>query len=155
MKRSEHLVPLSWDHHTGLSVAKRILEQLEARTAPDRLRAYVLHHWNTHLHAHFSKEEQFLAPRVAGNPSAAAMNQRLFAEHACLTNLVETLPGADGSELQEHLGKFANLLKAHIRWEESAYFPMVESLLPRDELERLGDLLHREHHHANPGEALP
>ncbi|MFP4502348.1 MAG: hypothetical protein ACLFTT_15205 [Candidatus Hydrogenedentota bacterium] len=61
MKREQNLVPLSWNHHTGLSIAKRIQEQAAAGISPSKLRDYVRCHWDADLWAHFQKEEERLA----------------------------------------------------------------------------------------------
>jgi hypothetical protein len=155
MKRDPSLVPLSWDHHTGLSIAKRIPERLDAGAAPRQLFSYVLYHWNAHLKSHFDKKEQLLVARLPGEARAGALNRRVLDEHAMLGGLLQAMGGAEEAQLERLLREFAERLKAHIRFEESEYFPLVESLLPEDELARLGELLEREHRPVNPADHLP
>jgi hemerythrin-like domain-containing protein len=155
MKRSNELVPLSWDHHTGLTMAKRIPERLRSGAAPADMAAYVLHQWEAHLRGHFDKEEQLLAPLIHAHDEGKALNSRLFDEHQQIAALIEQMRQNDRAPLSPILLAFAALIKAHIKFEESVYFPAVESLLPPETLAGLGDILHREHHEANPRDGLP
>lgn len=81
---------------------------------------------------HFREEEQSLLPSLeaAGAGSAVA---RTLVEHRALERLVRQLEIPD----TEPLLRFAELLAAHVRFEERELFEEAEALLGRTTLARL------------------
>ncbi len=130
MKRHPALRDLSSDHHIGLVLARK------ARQAADGNPRDRLHAWTTlvarfraELEPHFQLEEEGLLPamRRAGE---TLLVERTLTEHAALRDLV-----ADARS--ENLAGFAELLVAHIRFEEKALFERAQQLLDLGQLAEL------------------
>jgi len=121
VKRSPHLVPLSREHHTALSLARRI--QKHADDAPAlAVLAEQVRDGTAELLAHFAQEESlFLPHRLELHP---ALSQRLGDEHARLRAYMERVGRGDQGCMLE----FATLLIAHVRFEERELFPAFEGL---------------------------
>lgn len=115
MKRSEHLIPLSREHHQALVFAKRLLDAHQQGENALQACWYALQSaLQAHLLPHMAAEEQ---QHVAQLPDA--MRQRLLDEHQ---QLRAWLCQPDTSEVL----RFAMLLKAHVRFEEREVFPWLE-----------------------------
>jgi hemerythrin-like domain-containing protein len=139
MKRSEALASLSRDHHQALVVAQK-LRRATAATASE-VRETFLAYWTDHGRRHFRLEEELLFPAYAGygDPHDPRV-LRALGEHATIRHLAAALaaaPTATPAEL-EQLGAD---LAAHVRLEEREVFPMLERLMPSDELEALAQEL--------------
>ncbi|MCC6143529.1 MAG: hemerythrin domain-containing protein [Candidatus Hydrogenedentes bacterium] len=148
MKRNPHLIPLSWDHHTGLTIAKRLKEGAETGESEERLRSYAVRHWQEHLERHFRVEEALLPRLLEGTAEGRDLNDRLFREHA------EIRMQLDGLEREEAPTGWpvalAASLRSHIQFEERVYFPAIEETASEAELAGLGDVLHREYRRTDP-----
>jgi hemerythrin-like domain-containing protein len=139
MKRSEALASLSRDHHQALVVARKLRRATEA-TGP-QARETFLAYWIGHGRLHFRLEEELLFPAYAGygDPHDPRV-VRALDEHATIRHLAKALaasPAATPAEL-EQLGAD---LAAHVRFEEREVFPMIERLMPSDELNALAERL--------------
>ena len=139
MKRSDALASLSRDHHHALVVAQKLRRATDA-TAPEAREAF-LAYWTGHARQHFRLEEELLFPAYAahGDPHDPRV-LRALGEHAMIRHRADALaaaPTADPKTL-EQLGEE---LAAHVRLEEREVFPLIEHLMPSDELDALAQRL--------------
>lgn len=124
MPRIGALLSLSREHHTSLVMAR------DARRAASSNEAAVLsaaierieRHWQMLLAAHFEQEERLI--RIAKDTLDPESVERILTEHAELRML-----GEDSCELEsaERLRRFGDLLSVHVRYEERAFFPQLQS----------------------------
>ena len=131
MKRDEHLIPLTHDHHHALVQAKRLRKA--AAAAPDQrngtAREFVDFYEKDTL-LHFREEEEVVFPLVVDHSEAQPALVRLLIEHLRIHALVAELRGGletDGAS-GETMSKIAGTLEAHIRFEEKTMFPLIERL---------------------------
>lgn len=136
MKRSGYLEPLSHDHHNGLVVAARLERALRDGTRQDLLADYVGLFWRVHLDRHFGEEEAWLLPLLNDSESVRGLGARMVDEHRRIRGLVAALADEAGGapDFSEPLAEFAQLLKAHIRFEERELFPAIEEHAPDEVL---------------------
>jgi hemerythrin-like domain-containing protein len=136
MKRSEALKPLSHQHHQGLFVALK-LTRAERATA-DSARRTFLDFFAREGARHFRLEEELLLPAFARH---AAVDDpavvRVLTEHVELRRRSQDLEASADPEPAD-LHELGERLERHIRYEERVLFPMIEAVLPAEELERLG-----------------
>lgn len=120
MKRSVALLKLSREHHSALSLA------LHARRAANQgdeaishMAAEITLRFQSELKPHFDEEERDLLPvlQEAGESTVVAQT---VAEHIELARLVAMLNQPDAPSLLA----FAELLNAHVRFEERQLFPL-------------------------------
>ncbi|WP_343703714.1 hemerythrin domain-containing protein [Chitinophaga sp.] len=133
IKRSEHIAPLSRDHHHGLLFSWKIKQGLKKQADTARIAAYVAYFWETHLKQHFREEETLLFNTVKEEGCTEALRQ-----HAAIAALVKRQDAGSLAEL-------AALMEQHIRFEERELFPHLETVLPADTLARIGAELTRLH----------
>ena len=126
MKRSPALVPLSREHHTALSLARRVEKAMGGGTPEDlqEAAALVVAGFAADLAPHFAEEERWLLPTLS-----AAGEQRLvdrtLADHWRLGTLAQEIERTpDAARLQE----FAQRLRDHVRFEERELFATFEDL---------------------------
>lgn len=123
MKRSAELAPLSREHHTALSLARRI-ERALAEDSPEAAAALAKAAFATELAPHFAEEERWLLPSLSA-AGERRLVERTLEEHRRLCKLVD-LPGTalDTAALRE----FSALLREHVRFEERELFEAFERL---------------------------
>jgi hemerythrin-like domain-containing protein len=131
MQRHPALRSLSSDHHSGLVLARKA-RQAANGDAHDQAHIWskVVNRFEVELEPqHFRLEEEVLLPamQLAGE---TALVERTLIEHAALRR-----PIAD--DQTENLARFADLLTAHIRFEEKELFERAQQLLDLDELTKL------------------
>lgn len=123
MPRTGALLPLSREHHTSLVMARAARKAADSNnstacaTALTRLEA----HWHTLMAAHFEQEEQII--RLAAEMLDPESVARIHADHAELQVLT---CGPCVLETAERLRQFADLVIAHVRYEERVLFPQLQ-----------------------------
>lgn len=125
MKRSPALQPLSREHHQALKLAKQC-ERAAASGDSTQIELTcrkVSHDFANQLEPHFHDEETQLLPYIPAEQNKLV--QRTLNEHAQLRSLCGLLRKQEAVVLVA----FANLLVAHIRFEETELFPAVEATL--------------------------
>lgn len=130
MKRHPALVRLSWDHHHGLVLARRIAVDAPGAAAEALAAIYseVLVAWAAALLPHFRAEQECLLARLIrhvdhGHPAVT----RTLDDHTLIESLVVTMRDAPGLEARRAtLLRFGEALRAHIRWEEADLFELVQ-----------------------------
>jgi iron-sulfur cluster repair protein YtfE (RIC family) len=122
------LLSLSREHHTALVLARMALRAAEEAAdaggtdGVGTAMAEVKAHWHAVMSAHFEREERLI--QLAKDALDAISVQRIMAEHAELRMLAE---GPCQLEPPDRLRRFANLLKAHVRYEERVLFPQLQA----------------------------
>lgn len=125
MKRHAALADLSREHHGALSLALKVRKAALAGDPAARAAAgaEALARFAAELEPHFLQEEQWLLPRLVA-AGETALADRTLAEHCALRAAVKDLQGAGAAALQ----RFAELLAAHVRFEERELFERVQAL---------------------------
>ena len=144
MKRDTSLKTLSWEHHDGLVLTFRIERGLKYNRDPQLIRTYLLHAWDTDLSHHFWQEEQVLPAALEKSEEGAALLAEMVRDHKWFAGLVEQLRSRNRG-WEEDLRQFAERLNAHIRFEERELFPFLEHHAGRNELNRIGGFLQKQH----------
>ncbi len=143
MKRNPALVRLSWDHHHGLVMARRIELELAAGgdAAVAALYEDLIVFWVRGLLPHFRVENECLLARLLrhtgpSDPTVLRTNE----EHLLMEELVLAMREAtEVATRREALVAFGRRLKEHIRWEEAELFERTQTELTASELDRLGE----------------
>lgn len=142
MKRHQSFVPLSQDHYDGLLLAVRLqqgkqaLERLWSHD-PAWQANYVAEFFASHLAPHFEAEEMVVFSVAQKHlPDNPLVNQ-LIAEHEEMRMFAEYFRKPATHSLPGKLVQFGELLERHIRCEEREFFPLCESSLPREVLEKM------------------
>jgi hemerythrin-like domain-containing protein len=143
MKRHSALIPLSRDHHDGLVQAVRLRRAAANGDASARLAAAreFVEFFRKEERVHLRDEEEELFPLFLRHvPSPPAPLREARVHHVQLEGLARTLEIAVAAGIadRETLAAAGELLDAHIRLEERQLFPLIEELVPEDELRRLG-----------------
>jgi hemerythrin-like domain-containing protein len=128
LKRSKQLTPLSKDHHEGLLFAWKIKQGLKKGTDIKLIAQYVQWFWDNHLHDHFTEEEQILAPHL---PADNELLRQMLEEHQEIEAMVHINQNIPDEIL---LGRLAQSIDDHIRFEERQLFPYAETLIPENDL---------------------
>jgi hemerythrin-like domain-containing protein len=124
MPRAGALLSLSREHHTALVLARTALRAADSgeagavRSAMCEIEA----HWHATMASHFEREEQLI--QFAKEDLDAQSVQRIMGEHAELRMLAG---GPCEMEPADRLRRFANLVRAHVRYEERVLFPQVQA----------------------------
>lgn len=131
IKRSDELAPLSREHHDGLLFIWKIRQGLANDTALSTIAGYCDWYWQKSLSGHFRDEEELLAPQApAGDPKV----ERMKMEHK---EIGEKLSSIKEKVEREDLINLANLMEAHIRYEERELFPYLEGILTKEQLQKV------------------
>lgn len=146
IKRDKNLVWLSRDHHEGLLIVWKIRQGISFSIPNNRITDFVLHAYTAHLEPHFIEEEELLFVKLPENEP-----QRLKAEseHAAIRKMVAALR-PDAESTVADLEAFANLLEAHIRFEERVLFPYIEKEILPEALTIIGSQLEADHSTKKP-----
>jgi len=127
MKREKFLWPLTQSHHRALMTAKRIKERLSvADGGEEEMAAEVRRLYEEELRLHFWDEEKILALYEERMGREEPEPQRIRLEHRRLEWL---LARADRPSLLE----LAELLTAHVRFEEDVLFGKIEMAMSEGE----------------------
>jgi hemerythrin-like domain-containing protein len=143
MKRHPALLPLSRDHHKGLVQALRLRRAAAAGDPSARLAAAreFVAFFRSEERVHLRDEEEELFPLFLRHvrPQPAPLREARV-QHVQLEGFARKLgiAVAAGIADQVTLDATGELLDAHIRLEERQLFPLIEELVPEDELQRLG-----------------
>jgi len=141
VKRSAALAALSRDHHQALVVAQQLRRVDAGGRAQARMR--FLSFWTEHGERHFRLEEEILLPGYARYGDARhPLVQRVLVDHVAIRVRAGGL-AADPDVDVEALRELGERLAAHVRLEERELFPMIEEVMPPDELRALAEALDR------------
>lgn len=131
MKRHAALAGLSREHHFALALAKRA-KSIDEGESLAGLASETAEAFAREIGPHFLIEERVVLPALgeAGQEDQAA---RTLEEHDALRKLADRLVMGGMDELQA----FGELLERHVRFEERELFPLIESVLTQEMLEKI------------------
>ena len=126
MKRNPILQSLSREHHTALTLAKACERAAKSGDAVlvDKAFQRVIRAFSDALEPHFQFEEISLLPLLHSTETQPLI-ERTLADHQQLRGLLDALRQNDAAALDS----FGKCLSAHVRFEESELFPVLEGLL--------------------------
>jgi hemerythrin-like domain-containing protein len=139
IKRNEHMVILSRDHHAGLLFCWKIKEGLKRGADILRINKYVQFFWEQHLKEHFHEEESLLFNKIDNDLTKQAKH-----EHQLLVKWFNKIIKDEINSVGEYL-LFTELLINHIRFEERVLFPYLEKQLSNNTLVSIGTALTQGH----------
>ncbi|MEW9898785.1 hemerythrin domain-containing protein [Chitinivorax sp. PXF-14] len=127
MKRHPALQTLSREHHHALKLARdaRLAAVSGDESAVRSLSEHIVAWLAGELAAHFDSEERDVLPALACSGEQAAV-ARTLVEHAELRRLGQLLQTPDATTLMQ----FAELMNAHVRFEERELFELAQAGLP-------------------------
>jgi len=143
MKRHPSLIPLSRDHHDGLVQAVRLRRAAADKDASARLAAAreFVEFFRNEERVHLRDEEEELFPlfirHVQSQPAPLREARVQHVQREEFARRLE-IAAAAGMADRETMAAAGELLDAPIRLEERQLFPLIEELVPDDELGRLG-----------------
>lgn len=135
IKRSAHIVMLSKDHHFGLLFSWKIRQGLKRGITLNRLQSYVAYFWDAHFKHHFKEEEELLFMEDA-------LCSQALDEHKKIGAQIEKIKTGERSNAEAY-SALADMVDAHIRFEERVLFPHLEKQLSPQQLERIGQELQK------------
>lgn len=130
MPRIGALLSLSREHHSSLVMARTARraanenenDAMARSVAMTAAMASIEAHWHTLMAAHFEREERLI--RIAQDALDPQAVTRVLTEHAELRILAA---GPCALEPAARLRRFADLISAHVRYEERTLFPQLQS----------------------------
>ncbi len=148
MTRHEALVPLTHDHHHFLAHSNRMQEAASQDSAARRLAAddYVSFYLGKGLRNMREEHELFFPATFFASDQARALVLRALAAHLEMYHQTHRLQQelATGDIAPASLEQLAQILKEHVRFEESELFTAIQHAIPEDELLRLGQTYRRD-----------
>jgi hemerythrin-like domain-containing protein len=139
IKRNKHILQLSKDHHFTLLFCWKIRQGVKKQIDPERIKKYVQYFWQEHIQTHFREEEEILFKPVEDDKVQKALN-----DHQAIKNQVTEVLQLPNDISTEALLMLADMVDAHIRYEERALFPHLETVLTENQLELIGEQLDKQ-----------
>jgi len=136
MKRIEQLQLLSKEHHQSLTLGQKAIKisQQGDQDAIAELCLKIVSEYSTVWKIHFKiEEDSIFTPYANRSPDIEQMCQQLSHEHQLLDDYYQQMKLGDYGVLEA----FGSLLKQHTRTEERQLFPLLESVLTPEELDRV------------------
>ena len=131
MPRTGALLSLSREHHASLVMARTARRAAKGEENKGSIPAHsaamasaiaaIEAHWHTLMAAHFEWEERLI--KMAEDTLDPESVARILAEHAELRMLAS---GSCTLEPATRLLRFADLVSAHVRYEERTFFPQLQ-----------------------------
>ncbi len=139
IKRNKHILQLSKDHHFTLLFSWKIRQGLKHEADVERIKKYVQYFWQRDMQDHFREEEDILFA-----PVKDAEVQKAIEDHRQIKEQIDLLKTSTGEEASKQLTTLADLVDAHVRYEERELFPHLENVLTEAQLETIGAQLKEE-----------
>jgi hemerythrin-like domain-containing protein len=137
MLRDPSLIPLSHQHQHALALCVRIDRALLAAGADLAAWQLEVHQlYVSEVQFHFAAEEKVLFPAARRFPELAPLVEELSSEHRHLKEFF--IHAERGAMNQAELGKFPELLSAHIRKEERQLFEGMQQRMDAEQLSAIG-----------------
>lgn len=135
MKRSEHLAPVSREHHYTLLFSWKLRMGISGGIAHERIFEYITYFWELILQSHLEHEERYLFA-----DKEDVLIKQALGDHLQLRELVtHTLRQKDKHD--RDILQLADLVERHTRFEERVLFPHLEKSFSDRKLKRIGDSL--------------
>jgi hypothetical protein len=135
MRSEPRLLELSSDHHEVLVVIEQIRLRLVTGDSGEEVGRFVGQKYDSYLSPHFKIEEEFLLPELASS-STAELVRRTLAEHELLRSLMKDARLGQWDALRA----LADVLEAHIRFEEREVYPAIEAKASNEALDHVARL---------------
>ncbi|MDQ4145335.1 MAG: hemerythrin domain-containing protein [Actinomycetota bacterium] len=140
-QRPEAMLPLTRDHHHALRQARRLKKGAESPDRASRVESaddFLNFYLGRAVH-HFREEEELFFPPAAELEEIRPLVSRAVMEHLAMHRLTGRLKRQlrKGDVSPDLLGQISELLRLHVRFEEDELFPLIERLVPAEELEEL------------------
>jgi hypothetical protein len=139
--RHETLIPLTHDHHHALAQAKKLREvgEMTDRAERQNVANDFLNFYFGRAVRHFHEEEELFFAPLIDDPEARDLVLRAVSDHLRIHALVRTVKRqlTSGAADGETLGEISRILTEHVRFEEKELFPLVERLIPEEQLRDL------------------
>jgi hemerythrin-like domain-containing protein len=132
IKRSEHIIQLSKEHHFSLLFCWKVRSGLKKEVEIGRVVDYINYFWKEHLLPHF-KEEDVLFSTVHDT-----LVKRAYDEHHEINATVHRLNSSTLREAPSLALKIADLVDNHVRFEERELFPHLERAIDEPRLIEIG-----------------
>jgi len=143
IRRDKNLMLLSREHHTGLLTVWKIRQGLRLNISTERIADFIINGFECEEEPHFCEEEQLLFPLL---PEQLDLRLNAEADHAAIRKIVAVLHQTARISVED-IEAFANLLEAHIRFEERILFHYIEKEVAPDVLDKIGYKLSVDHEH--------
>ncbi|MBD0331965.1 MAG: hemerythrin domain-containing protein [Chitinophagaceae bacterium] len=140
IKRNEHIMKHSREHHFSLLFCWKIRQGLKKDIDIERIRKYVQYFWQQHLQPHFRDEERILFAPIKDSQVQKAIN-----EHKYIKQQIENLADYSANNVRKGLSKIAEIVDEHVRYEERKLFPHLERKLSKEQLEKIGKQIEKPH----------
>ena len=148
IQRDFHLQGLTSEHHQALVLAGRLRQACrQGGVSRERLQS-TCRTFEQDLNPHFVIEEELILPALAA-AGRKDLVDRTNEEHHQLRALIVAAATSEDATL--HLQAFADLLTAHVRFEERTLFAAAQQILTIKELEMLARV--RPHRRPTPNSA--
>lgn len=145
IRRSQHIVTLSHDHHVALLFCWKIRQGLKKQVDLPRIIGYIRHFWQHNLEPHFREEEDILFILPGDKKIGQALEEHRQIE-SLITAITAGPNGADPDTTVQRLTTLADTVDRHIRFEERDLFPYLEQKLSPDQLADIGTRLNDQPH---------
>jgi hypothetical protein len=130
-------------HELQRAIAKRLLSDIGEREQRSR----DFEQLKTELLAHETAEERAFYIPLMEHDEAVEAARHGIAEHHEMDEMVECIEKLEAGSAQwlEQLGHLLRKLEHHLKEEEDKWFPLARRILPRQELNELGEPYQEEH----------
>jgi len=137
LKRNEHILQLSKDHHFTLLFSWKLIQGIKNKIDASRIKKYVEYFWQNDMQTHFREEDEILFAPVNDDKVRKAT-----VDHQQIKELVDkVLKTEDQEEAYEQVRLLADVVITHVRYEERILFPHLEQTLTETQLEKIGTQL--------------
>ena len=137
-RRHDSLIPLTHDHHHTLAQARRLkdLGKIDDETQRRNVANDFVNFYFGRAVRHFHEEEELFFAPLVDEPEARDLVVRAVSDHLRLHALVRTIKRqlSAGEADPVVLGQISDLLTEHVRFEEQELFPLIERLIPEENL---------------------
>lgn len=129
-------MPLSRDHHFGLLFCWKIRQGIKQGVDANRIKQYILYYRDNHLNRHFQLEEDILFLSEEDPYCGKAIK-----EHRQIALCMKAIETSNTST--DQLLALADMVDAHIRYEERELFPYLENKYTAKQLSAIGAVLQK------------
>jgi iron-sulfur cluster repair protein YtfE (RIC family) len=133
IKRNENIAKLSRDHHASLMFCWKLRQGIKKDVELKRMQNYLSYFLVQHFTPHFREEEDILFA-----PLKDEKVQKAIDDHVVILKKVADVVNSESQDLVADLISLADMVDAHVRYEERILFPHLENKLSEKQLEDIG-----------------